>query len=423
MAETRSTLDGILKEVYSQFIRDQIATYSQIQEYFEKLTDFDWDGRSVREGAIVGYNEGVGAVGEDGNLPTAGNFDPQQFSIPMRYLYASFQMTKAMMESAKSSRGGFRSATKTSFDTLIRNLKRERARMLWGNGEGIMARVNGVQTAQTVIEVDDASGVTGAIGGARFLRKNMIVGFFTNGTDTHEVTARISSIAADGLSFTVPSAITVTNNAEVRRMSTLTGTNTNESGNQEPMGLLGLVDDGTYLGTLHGLSRTTFPILKSRVQASTGALSLDNIQLNFDIADQQGDANIDCLAGHQSVRRAYLTLLDADRRYTSEHLSSPDGGTKVVDRKKYVTYGGVPIIEDKFAPYDMLFGLDKSTFQRFVQVEGEWASDDGAILHRVSGKDTWEAFYRIFENCHCSRPNSNFRMDGITTSKVYVASY
>ena len=421
--ETRTTLDGILKDVYTNVIRDQVATYSPIQEYFEKLTDFDWDGRVVREGAIVGYNEGVGSVGEDGNLPTAGNFNPQQFQIPMKYTYASFQMTKAMMESAKSSKGGFRSATRTSFDTLIRNLKRERARMLWGNGSGILARVNGTHSpAQTTIVVDDAQGVPSTVGGARFLREGMIVGFFNSSTGAHEATRAITSVAANGLSFVVASA-TLTDNAEIRRMSTASGTNANESGNQEPMGLLGLIDDGTYLTTLHGLSRTTFPILKSRVQAATGALSLDNIQLNFDIVDQQGDANIDCMACHQSVRRAYLSLLEADRRYTSEALSSPDGGTKVTNRKKYVTYGGVNIIEDKFAPYDTLFGLDKSTFQRYVQVEGEWANDDGAILSRVTGKDTWEAFYRIFENCHSNRPNSNFRMDGITTTKVYVASH
>lgn len=420
MAETRTTLDGILKEVYTPIIRDQIATYSPVQEMFEKLNDFDWDGRAVREGAIVSYNEGVGAVGEDANLPTAGNFDPQQFVIPMKYIYASFQMTKAMMESAKSSRGGFKSATRTSFDTLIRNLKRERARMLWGDGNGTLALVNGAQTSDTTIEVNDPFGAVSAVGGARFLRKNMIVSFF-NGS-THQATRTISAVAADGNSITIDSAATLADNATVRRMSTAAGTNANESGNQEPMGLLGLVDDGTYVSTLHGLSRTTYPILQSRVQSAVGALSLDSIQLNFDIADQRGDANITCLAGHQSVRRAYLTLLEADRRYSGESLSSPDGGTKVTNRKKYVTYGGVPVIEDKFAPYDMLFGLDKSTFQRFVQVEGEWASDDGAILNRVTGKDTWEAFYRIFENCHSNRPNSNFRMDGITTSKVYVAS-
>src|SRR3989304_3442834 len=143
MPETLTTLDKLLKDVYQNVVREQINTFSGLQQLFEKVEDAEFDGRKVVEGTTMSFNEGVGAIGEDGNLPTAGQLIPEQFNIGMKYISRSFQMTKQMMEYAKTSKGAFKNATRYSFETLIRNMKRERARMLWGSGTGALARVNG----------------------------------------------------------------------------------------------------------------------------------------------------------------------------------------------------------------------------------------------------------------------------------------
>ncbi|HWR72783.1 MAG TPA: phage major capsid protein [Nitrospirota bacterium] len=421
--ETLSVLDGLLKDVYQDIITEQVGTFSAVQQSFEKITDAQWEGRYAIEGTVMSLNEGVGAIGEDANLPTAGYFDPQQFKIPMKYVYGSFQMTKPMMAAAETSKGAFKNATRYSMESMVRNLKRERARMLWGAGTGILAYTN-TSGAVTTLAVDTPGGVTGTLG-ARYLRKNMIIACINPGDGTLRsgTVTTISGIAATGLSATIPST-TITENDYVVRANTATETAAaGTSYNKEPMGILGLIDNATYLETLHNLSRTTYPQLKSRVHSSVGALTLDAIQTNFDIASQQGDAEISSLAAHHSVRRAYLALLEADRRYSGGDLKAPDGGTKVVKRGSYVTFGDVPIIEDKYAPYGMIFGIDKNHMKRYVNIEGEWANESGAILRQVSGKDTWTAFYRIFENYHCSRPNTCFRMDGVTATAVYVADY
>jgi hypothetical protein len=429
MAENLTNLDGILKDVYQNVVTEQIAMFSPVAEKFEEVTEFEFDGRQAREAAIMSLNEGIGAVGEGGTLPTAGNFDPQQFVIPMKYVYGSFQMTKQMMESATTSKGAFKNAMSYSMDSLIRNMKRERARMMWGNGSGVLALVNGTATDTTLV-VDAPAGIAGSTGGTRFIRKGMILGTINpaaaTSTDPVVLQGAVTAVNTNGLSCTIPSA-THTDNYYVVKMSTTAGTTVADTSyGKEPMGLLGLVDDTTYAATLGGLSRSTYPQLNSRVQSSVGALSLDAIQLNFDIADQLGDAEISMLACHHSVRRAYLALLEADRRYTGGDLSKPDGGTVAAKKrssKSYVTFGDVPIVEDKYAPYGMLFGLDTRYFKKYVQIKGEWANESGAILRQVSGQDTWNAFYRLWENYHCSRPNTCFRMDGITASNVYVAGY
>jgi hypothetical protein len=431
VGETLTNLDGVLKDVYQNVVTEQIAMFSPVAEKFEEVTEFEFDGRLAREAAIMSLNEGVGAVGEAGTLPTAGNFDPQQFTIGMKYVYGSFQMTKQMMESAQSSKGSFKNAMNYSMDSLIRNIKRERARMMWNNGSGIVALLNGSITTTTTIAVDSPGGVAGSLGGTRFIRKGMTLASInaTSGTFNQALGGLVTAVSATGTSFTVTSALSATdldNNWVVKSAIAAPTTLADTSYNKEPMGLLGLVDDGTYLWTLSGLSRTTYPQLKSRVQSSVGALSLDAIQLNFDIADQLGDAEIDTLACHHSVRRAYLALLEADRRYTAGDLKKPDGGTVAAKKRSsrsYVTFGDVNIIEDKYAPYGMLFGLDSRYFKKYVQIKGEWANESGAILRQVTGQDVWTAFYRLWENYHCSRPNTCFRMDGITSNAVYVAGY
>ena len=436
MGEDLTSLNGILKDVYQNVVTEQIAMFSPIAEKFEEVTEFEFDGRLAREAAIMSLNEGVGAVGEAGTLPTAGNFDPQQFTIGMKYVYGSFQMTKQMMESAQTSKGSFKNAMNYSMDSLIRNIKRERARMMWGNGSGVIGVLNGSVDTTTIIGIDSPGNVAGSTGGTRFVRKGMYTALVvstagtTQGDFSKALGGAVTAVSATGTSYTVTTAVTATaglDNYWIVKSSVAAPTTIGETSyGKEPMGLLGLVDDGTYLTTLSGLSRDTYPQLKSRVQSSVGALSLDAIQLNFDIADQLGDAEIDTLACHHSVRRAYLALLEADRRYSAGDLKKPDGGTVAAKKRSsrsYVTFGDVNIVEDKYAPYGMLFGLDSRYFKKYVQIKGEWANESGAILRQVTGQDVWTAFYRLWENYHCSRPNTCFRMDGITANAVYVAGY
>jgi hypothetical protein len=279
--------------------------------------------------------------------------------------------------------------------------------------------------------VDSPGGVSGTTGGTRFIRKGMTLASInaTSGTFNQALGGLVTAVSATGTSFTVTSALSATdldNNWVVRAAIAAPTSLADTSYNKEPMGLLGLVDNGTYNWTVGGLSRTTYPQLNSRVQSTVGALSLDAIQANFDVADQLGDAEIDTLACHHSVRRAYLALLEADRRYTAGDLSKPDGGTVAAKKRSsrsYVTFGDVPIVEDKYAPYGMLFGLDTRYMKKYVQIKGEWANESGAILRQVTGQDVWTAFYRLWENYHCSRPNTCFRMDGITANAIYVAGY
>jgi hypothetical protein len=100
-------------------------------------------------------------------------------------------------------------------------------------------------------------------------------------------------------------------------------------------------------------------------------------------------------------------------------LSSPDAGTKAA-KKQRLTFGGIPMETDKHAPYGIVFGLDTSTFRRYVEVAGEWMDEDGSILQRIGSgstmQDAFEGVYRMWFNLHVEKPNTCFRLDGVTAS-------
>ena len=115
-------------------------------------------------------------------------------------------------------------------------------------------------------------------------------------------------------------------------------------------------------------------------------------------------------------------MMEGDRRYTSGDLSKPDAGT-VAAKRGTLAFGGIPIMEEKYCPYGTVFGVDSSGFSRYVEVAGEWADEDGAVLSRVgpgttSAQDAFEAFYRIWDNFQNDYPARCFRLDVVTATVV-----
>ena len=186
------------------------------------------------------------------------------------------------------------------------------------------------------------------------------------------------------------------------------------------MGIRGIADDGGVVNDYFGLSRATFPIMQSYVTTSVGALSADLLQRSIDATGSISGADTQkhCMA--PDVRRALLAITENDRRYTHEYLMKPDPGTKVAkDWKAQLTFGGVPVYVDHFAPFGEWYGLDTSSWRRASMTDGEWADETGAVLTEVTGAvDTYKALYRIYENYYALNPNQSWVMRGITSNVV-----
>lgn len=425
-----STYDAVLKEFYEGAIRDQIVTRAKMYTRFQEKDAKQWGGRQVTYPIRTGRNQGIGAYAESGSFPTPGRNKHTNVQIPMRYVGGRIRLTSQAMKHSQSSKGAFASAFQQEQDGLVEGFVNEFGRMVWSDGRGVLALVNGDPGTGTTVTLDSPGGVAGAVNGSRFINVDELITFVSPATGALVASAdeSVTAVPTTGLTVTIGSAAAaaIADNdyvvrAHVAAVSDISGT----SYAKEPMGLRGLVDDGTYVATLHGVNRTTFPIYASTVIGSTsspvGALSSDVIQRGIDLADQRGGGNIDLFAMHHSVRRAYIQLTDPSRMYMGGDLSSPDAGT-VAARGRNLSFGGIPLEVDKYADYSTFYGLDTSTLTRFVEVPGEWINDDGAILRPVgvgaTFTDEWEAAYRIWQNFHNEYPNKSFRLDGVTSNVV-----
>ena len=428
-----ASFDAVLKEVYEKSVISQLQRKTPILDMFMKETELPWSGREVVWPIEIQGTESVGFTAEYGTLPDPGTPVYVDVKMPMRFTHGRVQFSQQVLQASRTSKGAFKRAMETHMSALIRDLAFKREFALWHDGSAKLALMNdtggatfelkgpgGVGTTQTnanryinpkmniaVVRDTDADGVADLLVGAR-----SVTSINTDGTDITP-NSSLTTVAGDWVVWAANSSVT----------NLVTGT----SANKAPMGMLGLVDDGTYVITLHGVNRNTYPQYQSRVFASVGAVSADVLQQAADIADQlSGGEGIDKWMCHHSVRRAILKTMEADRRYTNEHLMRPDMGTAAVKgpSKGKITFGGIPFQESYHAPYGILFGVSNASgFTRWVDNEGEWASNDNRVLRNIVNQDAWEAFYRIFDNFSIDRPNCSVRLDGITADVVSIHIY
>jgi hypothetical protein len=423
-----ATFDEVLKVVYGPGIAELIRTKTRVLDMFTEGDSSQWGGKFVEYPVNVRRSEGAGYASESGLLPSAGREIYADMRIPCRYHYGRITVTAQVMKQSQGGKNAFAPAMEREMAGVVKAMAADRGRAILHDGRGVLAVANGGGSSASQ-SVNNAGGVSNATNGARFIRPGMIVGCINPSTgDVRASTVgTVQSIASNGAQITLDASKTWTSGDYLVRFTTTGATSvTDTSYGKEVMGLLGLVDDGTYVATLHNINRTTFPMFSSKVISSVGALSADVLQRASDVAEEVGDGDISDFVMHHSVRRAYLALMESDRRYIGKDLSTPDAGTNAVGNNSgKLTFGGLPITEDKYSPYGIIFALDRSGFKRWALVDGEWADEDGAVLCRVgsgtSAADQFEAFYRIWDNFSNDYPNRSARLDGVTATVVVVA--
>lgn len=423
MAQTISSWDAVLKEFYEPLGQSQIENKTRILKSFGEADAPTVDGRRVVFPIHIGRNTGVMSSVEGATLPTAGRQNYIDVHIPLRKIVGRINITKDVIDASKSNRGSFKRAMATEMDGMVRDISDYRNEMLCGYGSGIIAQIAATASSTTTWTLKNPGGFTGTTNANRYVIPGETVALVRAGAVLANSAVTVVSITESGIFDTIVvtanTASALTGDYLVRAASTSTTAVTDTDWYNPPMGLFGLVDNATYAQVLHGVNRVTYPVFKSYVQASVGALSLDAMQRAFDAAEMKGQGTISEMWCEHSVRRAYLSLLEADRRYTAEKLLKPDGGTAAV-KGGDVTFGGVPFKTERDFPYGFIVGLDTDTLQRYVNVRGQWEDEDGNILFRSANTHDFTALWYMKDNFSCDRPNSNFRMDGVSATALAI---
>jgi hypothetical protein len=422
-----SSMNPLFKEEYGPALTSELNDSTPMLDTFKKVSDIRWQGKYHVEPLIVNRNRGSYWSKESGAAPTSGRTQIEWLRIPCRFFHGSCQFTVQAIKASQSDKGSFARLMTLEMDRLLKDMRVQRNFAIWGDGRGVRALVNeSTPTGNTTLELDAPAGIANANHGTRFLNVDDHIAFITpsSGALAFASTRRITAVNSDGTDVTLdsaPASGAAENDFIVKAFGPDTSLDINDTEYLgAAMGIRGIVDNGGVVNDYFGQSRVTFPILQSYVLSSAGAISPDLIQRAIDTVGIVGQGRVTKHCMGFDTRRALLAIMENDRRYTHEYLMKPDAGTKIAkDYMSYLTFGGVPVYVDQFAPFGEWYGLDTSSFRRVSMTDGEWADETGAVLTEVTGSvDTYKALYRIYENYFALSPNQCFRISGINTNIV-----
>jgi hypothetical protein len=434
MAGTNTQIiGGTLKTVYEDFVAEQTIKKFPLKgldsKPLFKWRDVDFAGAEVVYDAHVLRNISPMFCGEDGAFADAGAQGSIKVHIGQRKLMARVRLTSESIADSMKSEGAFTAARRDEMTRIIDDIARMEEYALSSDGRGVLALIDGDPGTSTTVTLDSPGGISGDDFGNRYLLPGMYIGCVDPSTgDLRSGVKKVTACASTGLSVTIDAAADASwaDNDYVVQVANSSVTDILDTSYEHGfMGLTGLFDDGTYRNNYFNVDRSQWQQYQTYVKAATGALSLDLFQQVADVVDQKLGGSIDQMTAHHSVRRLYLNMLVADRRYSGNNLLKPDGGT-VAMKQGDLTMGEVPITAIRTHPLAMMFLLDtkNSGFVCYGSEKGKWVDEDGSVLVRVgsgtSARDSFEAWYRKRLQYHVRYPGKNARLDGITGQSLIV---
>jgi hypothetical protein len=154
------------------------------------------------------------------------------------------------------------------------------------------------------------------------------------------------------------------------------------NGSKDPLGLAALVDDGTSVATLGGLSRSTYTTLKSTVTASSGVISLAKVDTLW-INVMSGSIKPTAIYTTEAVFNFYGQLLRPMERVT--HDASNIKGSTLGSGFAALSYNGKPVLMDEKATSG-IFAMVNEDYMDFYALPYKFAKPV-AYKSQVEGND------------------------------------
>jgi len=394
MAQNLSNFDEALRIDYLPVIREQLNNATVILSKLDR-NERDVVGKQWQLVAHYQRNSGVGAGSETG-LPTAGQ---QKYKNPygnVKYNRGRIQVSGPVMKASDKERGAIVRALDAEIQGVTRDLKKEINYQLFNDGTAVRALVNGDPGTGTTLTVD-TPGTLYFFDGMKIDILNPADGSVRTGSSGITV-----STVASSTQLTMSAALNaaVEDNDYVTRAGA-----TDQSGTSyEMMGLKGIVDDGTYVTTLHNISRSTYPWWKCSTfsnddnSGTNRDLTLDLIQQAITAVEKNG-GEVNMIISDHDLRDAYAALVVADKRFVN--TLELDGGWKALE------YNGIPWVADVDCPPNTIFFIDTRHLQIMQMSDWDWMDKDGAVLSRVADSDAYEAVLFWYAELATDRPRAH----------------
>ncbi len=380
--ETFATLgDMLLRRYVVDFIGQQQQLSSPIYSRLKVNTRFTPSGEGAFFAVRVDGNESGGAWRgtDDNTLPSAGNERVKQARVrPKKYYHT---VTFSGLAEAVSKRGGEDAFAAGITDAITTAVKRAGANFettfLRGDGTGRLTSVNGASQSSTTITIDDA----------RPFRTGQVVVFLSNTTGVRTAgPVTVMSRDIGNAQITVSSSVAPTDNDGVY----ISGEQSESSAPTEVtcLGLPAIVNNP---GTIYNLSRSTYPILQSKV-VNASSTSLDESMLRRIRKQLLVETDVGSMEGF-----ALISNWDQYDRYTEIALPFRrfhDNRLELGAQQELTTFEGRPWLLSWAALADQVFMVNLGAIERGVV--RPLSIDERVNMSWIPGQDAFTVLLKMY---------------------------
>lgn len=364
----------------------------------------DFVGNEFRIPIKTDRNQAVGFRSENDTLPAPGASAYSYLTEPLRYAYASFNITGQLLKASESQEGAFKAAFKAEMADTINSSKLDHNRAAYGDSTGKLCTTVTVGTAVTTATVDTTINFRGGEVIDWVSAAGVVISPAHTITGVNRTTKVLTFTPA-----TVANVIGATH-FPVRASSDSTIAVPNNSQFKEPQGLASIV---AATGTLHGLNPTTYGWWKSYVDSSGGAISdrklrdaKDGVMFESGV-DLQSGTDFAILTT-RGVRSRYADTLTALKRFNDAQSVTLRGGFSAL------MFDENPIFTDDQCPIGNVFGLSIDRLFWAQASDWEWMEEDGKVLKWESRRDRYVAILFKYLQLGTTQRNAHFRLTGVT---------
>ena len=402
-AAIMSAVGGLLKEDWiTNLIKDQYSRDTVLMSLLEKNSQ-DVEGLEAVFTMRLAPNLSTAARSEMAQLPDPGRQLTKRCRIPLSYWYTSVAFSGPAIQASKSNSGSLARVITDELDNAVKDHKQVENFFFYGDGSGYLASITDI--AGNVITVDRWASV--------FTEGRRLDSFTAkSGGSQHLDGALITAVDRAAKTITVD-AIGTAATSDCLFLDGMRG--------YANMGLLGIVDDGTFVSTFQGLSRSSYSKVKARVFSGTGATAADRLRtvsesLLMDVVARMREdgARPDLLIGTS------FQLNDLCKEAVQQR--------QFIDPKKKISLGiegieigdGVTFTYDPDALPGYTWALTKKDLAIIENSPLGFMDKDGNVLSRITGprRDGYEATLAHYFNLCAYACYTHARIEDIAENRV-----
>lgn len=395
-----TTLSSILKEYYLPPVVEQLNNEVLLLQRLEPR-DQEIVGTAAFVPVHTGRSGGIGARGEYVQLPTEGAQSYARAQFDLKYLYGVVRVSGPSMAKTASEAGAFLQALKSELDGIRNDLKKDVARQVYGNGDGVIATAAANAAVNTLVLQTTAptSGREAIEKGQLYV--GMVVDVGPAATPSSAAAARnVTAVNSTTPSITVDGAAVTTSAGDgVGRQGARFANNT-----YEITGLQNIIS--TAANTVGGINAATNAYWDNIRDTAGTIVTHDRLMQMFNRVRIAG-GEVSAIYSSFGVQRDFYNTFQTNIRYVEPLKLS--GGFQTLE------FMGKPIIADVDAPYSKVFLVDERFLKVFSNRDWHFLDEDNTVLKWDTGYDAWKAVLARYMNLGVTRRNT---MAIITTNNT-----